>query len=94
MISQEIKDEFKLWKKEIFEHKYLILLSVFFLCCAAVLQYLAGSYVTRIETAPVPDLILSHVKPVDLGIIFSYGFMSTILILFLYPLFLGLRTCI
>ncbi|MDO8517095.1 MAG: phosphatase PAP2-related protein [Nanoarchaeota archaeon] len=81
------KEKFNAWRKEINEHKYLILLSLFFLACAAVLQYFAGSYVTRIETVPVPDLILSHLKPVDLGIIFVYGFMLVVITLFAYPLF-------
>jgi len=87
MTEVRLKEKFHAWRKEVWEHKHLILLSLVFLAIAAVLQYLAGTYTARIETAPVPDLILDHINPINLGLIFGYGFMLVIIFLFGYPLF-------
>ncbi len=83
----KIKD----WKNEIAEHKYMLLLSIFFLILAIILDYYAGIYVTKIPAVPVPDLILDHLPTLDLDFIFVYGFISIIAIIFFYPLFFNVK---
>jgi len=86
------KKGFRDWKNELFEHKYLILLSVIIVGIATFLDYFSGVYVSSTEGIDVPDLILSHIGPFNMSFLFVYGYITLILILFLYPLIFHIRT--
>lgn len=75
------------WKNELNKHKRLILFSILFLIVSLILNYFAGNYVSGTIGAVAPDLILDHLPTLDLDIIFIYGAVLVIAILFIYPLF-------
>jgi len=79
-------NKFKEWKKEVLEHKTLIILSLIFLTFSLILDYLSGKYTTRIGSVTSPDLILDYIAPLDLSYIFSYGYVFVFACLILYPL--------
>ena len=81
----------KEWGKEIFEHKYLILFSLFLLAVAIFLDYLAGIYVNKTPGVVAPDLILDHIPTLDLDLIFIYGDVLIIALIFLFPLFFSVK---
>lgn len=74
------------WKKEIIEHKNLILLSIAFLIIALVLNSIAGNYADRKGTVAVPDMILDNIPTLDLDFFFIYVFAAIVLIFFVYHL--------
>ncbi len=81
------------WRNELFEYIYLILLSLIIVAIATYLDYLAGGYVTSLpKTAHVPDLILDHVRPVDVSFFYVYGYMFLCSALLLYPFLFHIRT--
>lgn len=86
------KKGFNDWKRELLEYRYLILLSLLIVAAATFLDYYSGVYVTNAKVAYVPDLILDHIKPVDLRPIFVYGYLTLCFTLFLYPFLLHIRT--
>lgn len=75
------------WKREIGKHKNLILMSLFFLLVALILNYLALNYIEEKTGVVVQDLILDNIPTIDLSPIFIYGFVFIITIFILYPLF-------
>lgn len=79
------------WKTELWNHKYLILISMIILVIATFLDYFTGTYTNRIGSAIAPDLILDHIKPINLSIIFTYGYIGVVALLFLYPLFFRVK---
>lgn len=83
---------FQEWKNELFQYKYLIFLSLIIVGVAAFMDFFAGVYVRGAETADVPDLILDHIGPYDWGWLFVYGYLGLVFALFLYPMFLHIRT--
>jgi hypothetical protein len=87
----KVKSWFEVWKKELFEHKYLILLSLLFFIFANIISFSASSYVDKITTAVVPDLILEHIPVLDLDFIFVYGLVTVILAIFLYILIFRIK---
>jgi len=95
MIS--VKDYFKRgfrdWRHEFIEYRYLILLSLIIVAAATFLDYYSGVYVsTKTKVAYVPDLILDHVGPIDIGFFYVYGYLTLCFALFLYPFVLHIRT--
>lgn len=104
MGKQEIKRDFILWLKEIFtgerflswkaelyQHKFLILLSLFFVIIAAGLDFLAGNYVTEVGVAVSPDIILDHIGPYNLQIFFGWGYLIVMFLFFFFPLLFKIR---
>ena len=83
---------YKDWRRELSEYKYLIFLSVMILVIATFLDYLSGVYVTSTNTVHVPDLILDHIGPIDVGFLFVWGYVVFFLALFLYPILFHVRT--
>lgn len=79
------------WRKEIWSHKHLILLSLIFLAVAIVLDYSAGVYVSKTPGVVAPDIILDHTPTFDLDIIFIYGFILIVALIFIYPLFFRIK---
>jgi hypothetical protein len=78
---------FNAWRKELFEYRYLILLSLVIVVIATYLDYLSGTYVsTKAETAHVPDLILDHFGPMDASYLYVWGYIGLCSVLLLYPL--------
>ncbi|MDD5651112.1 MAG: phosphatase PAP2-related protein [Candidatus Nanoarchaeia archaeon] len=76
----------KEWKKEVWHHKHLILLSLLFLLISFILNYFASIYVSEISSVAAPDLILDHLPTFDLDFILTYGILLIIALIFLYPL--------
>jgi len=83
---------YKDWRKELRAYKYFIFLSLMVFVIATFIDYLSGVYVTSAETAHVPDLILDHIGPIDVGFLFIWGYIAFFSLLFLYPIFLHVRT--
>lgn len=87
------KQRFHLWKKEIYEHRGLIMISICLLILSLILEYISGNYVQRVGEVTSPDIILDHIGPIhDIGFIktrfiFVYGYTFIVALLFLYPLF-------
>ena len=74
------------WRKEFSEFKYLIFLSLIIFGIAAFIDYLSGTYVSSAETVDVPDLILDHIGPFNIGFLLTWGYVTFFLALFLYPI--------
>lgn len=74
------------WKQEIYFHKLLIAISVILFILAMILNYFSGIYVDRVSSVSVDDLILDHIPVINLSLIFIYGMLLIVIILFLYPL--------
>ena len=85
------KKGFQDWRNELFEYRFLILLSLIIVVIAGFLDYYSGVYVSSARVADVPDLILDHVGPYDLRPVYIYGYIALIVALFLYPLVLHIR---
>jgi hypothetical protein len=77
----KLKTWFNTWKHELSGHKYLILISLGFLILANIINFLASSYVDKISTTAVPDLILDQIPSLNLDFIFIYGLLAVILII-------------
>ncbi len=80
------KIKFESWKSELREHKKLIFLSIALLIIANIINHIAGRYVDKMADAAVSDLILDHFGPINLNLIFSYGYIIILTTLFAYPL--------
>ena len=84
---------FRDWRREFFEYRYLIMLSLLIVAAATYLDYLSGVYVSlSADVVAVPDLILDHIGPVDVRFFYVYGYMTLCVALFLYPFLLHIRT--
>ncbi len=90
-IKEYFRKGFQEWKNELFEYKYVILLSLIIVAIAAFLDYYSGVYVSTTNVADVPDLILDHIGPVDMSFLFVHGYLILVFALFLYPLILHIR---
>lgn len=75
------------WHDEFIKHKNLILISFVFLAISLILDYLAGNYVSDVTASAVSDIIIDNTTPINLSFIFVYVYATTILLMFLYPLF-------
>jgi len=82
---------FNEWKKEFWNYKVIICLSVLFWVIANILMIIAGSYTEKKGDVAVSDLILNAIPTVDLSIIFAYGMTIIILVLILYPFFFNIK---
>jgi hypothetical protein len=92
-IGVYFKKGFRDWIREFLEFRYLIGLSLVLVMVATYLDYYSGIYVSSTGGVDVPDLILDHVKPpLDLGIVFVYGYIAIIVGLFSYPFVFHIRT--
>lgn len=80
------------WIREFLEYRYLIGLSLVLVVVATFLDYYSGVYVTEKGGVRVPDLILDHLKPIDLSPLFVYGYMGLVAALVAYPLLFHIRT--
>ena len=67
------------------EYKHLIYLSLIFFVIAMIIHCISGIYVSTAQAVHVPDLILDHVRPVNVGFFYIYGYMVLFTALFLYP---------
>lgn len=74
------------WRQEIWHHKHLILASLVFLAISIILDYIAGVYVTETPGVVASDLILDNTPTIDLNLIYIYGFMFVVVLIFIYPL--------
>lgn len=94
--AQRVKEYFRKgfhdWIKEFIEYRYLIGLSIVLVIVATYLDYYSGVYVTARGGTQVRDLILDNIKPIDLGLLFVYGYIALVGALFAYPLFFHIRT--
>jgi hypothetical protein len=87
------KKGFRDWVREFLQNWRLIGISLVLVVLASYVDYCSGVYVTRTGGVDVPDLILNRIKdPIDLSIVFVYGYMGIIVALFSYPLVFHIRT--
>lgn len=91
-IGVYFKKGFRDWIREFLENRYLIGISLVLVAVATYLDYYSGVYVSSTGGVDVPDLILDHVKPIDLSVVFVYGYIGTIVALFSYPFIFHIRT--
>ena len=78
--------DLKTWINSVRENKYKIFYSLLFLALAGFIDFISGEYTTKIGTASSPDLILSHIPPVNLSILFTYGWIAILFFLLVYPI--------
>lgn len=91
-IKEYFRKGFHDWRHEFIEYRYLILLSLLIVAAATFLDYYSGVYVSsKTKVAYVPDLILDHIGPVDVGFFYVYGYLTLCVTLFLYPFLLHIR---
>ncbi len=81
-----LQNWFKDWKVEISEYKYLILISIACLILSAIMSIFASTYVDRIHVVAVPDLILDNIPAINLNILFSYSFVTLLVLLTVYSI--------
>ncbi len=86
-VKKRRKSKSDSWAKKIEENKYKITLAVVLLAIASFIDFLAGSYTTSIQGVHVDDLLLDLFKPINLGILFVWGYLLIVLIYFAYPVF-------
>ncbi len=87
-----LHEEVSRWKKEVSEHKYLILLSIGLIIIALIVDYTAGYYTTyKAQVDDVPDLILKYIPPTDLNFLFVYGWLFVLAVFVAYPLFFDVK---
>ncbi|MGV8087255.1 MAG: phosphatase PAP2-related protein [Candidatus Woesearchaeota archaeon] len=84
MNKSNIKKWYNEWRLELSKHKYLIVLSLLFFILAELIAFFASSYVDRIPTTSVQDLILDNIPVLKLDILFIYGFLVTLVIIAVY----------
>jgi len=89
--SEYFKKGFYDWKRELFEFKYLIILSLAIVVLAGYLDYVSGIYVSSKKGPDVPDLILDHFGPYDMVLLFVYGYLVLVFLMFLYPMIFHIR---
>jgi hypothetical protein len=82
---------FKDWRTEIHEYKYLILISIVCLIISAIITIFASTYVDRIPVVAVPDLILDNIPAINLNVIFSYSFVTLLVLLTVYTVFFRVK---
>jgi len=90
--KEYFKRGFEDWLRELFEYKYLILMSLIIVVISAFVDYFSGIYVSKAKVAYVPDLILDHIGPFDVSFFYIYGYLTLCFTLFLYPLLFHIRT--
>jgi len=92
-VKEYFSSGFRDWRRELVEYRYLILLSLLIVAAATFLDYFSGVYVSsKTKVAYVPDLILDHIGPVNVGFFYVYGYLTLCFTLFLYSLVLHIRT--
>ena len=74
------------------EYKYFLSISTIIFIIATSINYVSGTYVSVAHTAHVPDLILDHIGPVNVGFFYVYGYIILFSALFIYPGFFQIRT--
>lgn len=74
------------------EYKHLIFLSSVLFVIAMIIHYITGIYVSSTQAVYVPDLILDHIGPVNVGFFYVYGYIILFAALFLYPGVYHIRT--
>ncbi len=87
------KKGFRDWVREFLEYWRLIGVSLILVVVASYVDYRSGVYVSSRGGVDVPDLILDHIKhPIDLSLVFVYGYIAIIIGLFSYPFVFHIRT--
>ncbi len=86
-----MREYFENWKRELHEHKYLILISILILICAGIINISAGTYVDQANTSPVNDIILDNIPTINLEPLFSWGAILFFFVLLLYLLFFNVK---
>jgi len=89
--EKTIFNNFKGWKKELWQHRKLIALSVLMYAIALVLNFAAGRYVEKKINFSVTDLVLDHIPTINLEYLFTYGITIIIALIFIYPLFFKIK---
>lgn len=79
---------FNKWRRQVYEHKYKLLLSGIFLLLASFLSYQAASYAERVESVATPDLILDFLPPMDLTFLFVYVWLAILFFFLFYSVFM------
>lgn len=91
-VINHLREESIRWRKEVKEHRYLILLSLVLIIIALIVDYTAGYYTTyKAQVNDVPDLILKYVPPVNLNFLFVYGWLFVLFVFVAYPLFFEVK---
>jgi len=81
-------NKFHEWRREIWEHKYLILISLIIFALAMSTDFMAGDYVSyKAHVVNVHDIILDHFGPYNLNFFYVWGFVIFFWSLCLYPFF-------
>jgi hypothetical protein len=86
------RNKFIEWKKEIYAHWRLILISLILIFISLIILYYAGNYVTyKANVAVVRDLVLDYLGPYDLNFLYVWVCMLILFVYFTYPLFFKVK---
>ncbi len=84
-------DGLRTWTQELYAYRRLLVLASFLFVVALYADYRCGVYVTYRDSVKVPDLILDRLPSMDLGFLFTYGYMALIVGMFSYPILRRIR---
>jgi hypothetical protein len=79
------------WTSGLLQCWHLLALASVLFVVALYADYRCGVYVTFRPGVQVPDLILDRLPSIDLSFLFTYGYMTLIMGMFLYPMFRRIR---
>ena len=91
MVKYRIKGMVSSWCREILKHKLLLSFSILLLILSTVANYYSGTYVTEAGSGVVADLLLDYLPVVNLFIVFVYGYIVVMGLLFFYPMFFDVK---
>jgi hypothetical protein len=84
-IKEAVKLERLYWKRDLAENKNKIIVAFILLIAAVYLDYLSGSYTSKIQGYHVQDIILDHFGPINLKPFFVWGYIIILSVFFFYP---------
>lgn len=76
----------EVWKAKISAQKYKLIIALLILLLAGYIQSITGNYTAERGAVEVTDMVLSNIPPIDLSILFTYGFLFIQFLMFIYPL--------
>jgi hypothetical protein len=86
-IKKRLNIDWIYWRKDLSEKRNKILVAVFLFLLAFTMNYLTGTYTTKFKGQYTPDILLDHFGPMNLGILYVWGYFAILFIFLAYPLF-------
>jgi hypothetical protein len=85
-LKEAIRVNAHYWKIDVLENKHKFFVAIILLAVSMFLNYESGNYTSSMQGGYVRDVILEHIKPINLKPIFVWGYISVLFVFFFYPL--------